>query len=64
MILMKKSLCLYPQAFYLQNKVNDLKDKVEKTDDDEIVQEYINLKTNFDEGQLFFPKTNDEIRYD
>ncbi len=51
---------LISQAFYLQNKINDLKDKVEKTDDDEIVQEYINLKTNFDEGQLF-SKTNDEI---
>ena len=51
---------LISQAFYLQDKINNLKDRVEKTDDDEIVQEYINLKTNFDEGQLF-SKTNDEI---
>ena len=51
---------LISQAFYLQDKINNLKDRVEKTDDDEIVEEYINLKTNFDEGQLF-SKTNDEI---
>ena len=51
---------LISQAFYLQDKINNLKDRVEKTDDDEIVEEYINLKTNFDEGQLF-SKTSDEI---
>ena len=51
---------LISQAFYLQDKINNLKDRVEKTDDDEIVEEYINLKINFDEGQLF-SKTNDEI---
>ncbi len=51
---------LISQAFYLQDKINNLKDRVEKTDDDEIVEEYINLKINFDEVQLF-SKTNDEI---
>lgn len=51
---------LISQAFYLQDKINNLKDRVEKTDDDEIDEEYINLKTNFDEGQLF-SKTSDEI---
>ncbi len=51
---------LISRAFYLQDKINNLKDRVEKTDDDEIVEEYINLKINFDEGQLF-SKTSDEI---
>lgn len=51
---------LISEAFSLQYKINNLKDRVEKTDDEEIVGEYINLKINFDEGQLF-SKTNDEI---
>ena len=48
------------QGFTLEKQINDLKSEIDEINDDEIVEEYINLKTNFDEGQLF-SKTNDEI---
>ena len=51
---------IFSKAFDIKNTIDNLKDRVEKTDDDEIVEEYINLKTNFNDGQLF-SKTNDEI---
>ena len=48
------------QGFTLEKQINDLKSEIDEINDDEIGEEYINLKTNFDEGQLF-SKTNDEI---